>query len=131
MEKEIEPKHFKWHKSNEISPSMLSYWQENGFLIFDNFYSQNDCEKLKTHATNLIDSFDPNENKVIFSTKEQNHSSEEYFQTSGDKIRFFLEEGAVEEDGSLNRDKKIAINKIGHAMHDLDPTFSNFSRQKN
>ena len=51
MEKEIEPKHFKWHKSNEISPSMLSYWQENGFLIFDNFYSQNDCEKLNYVST--------------------------------------------------------------------------------
>ena len=130
MKKEIEPQHFKWHQSNEISTSILSFWQENGFLIFDNFYSKEECEKLKAHASKLIDEFDPNKNKVIFSTTEQNHSSEEYFRTSGDKIRFFLEEGAVQEDGSLNRDKNIAINKIGHAMHDLDPAFSNFSRQK-
>lgn len=34
--------------------------------------------------------------------------------TSGDKIRFFLEEDAVSADGKLNREKQRAVNKIGH-----------------
>ena len=35
--------------------------------------------------------------------------------TSGDKIRYFLEEDAVT-DGKLNRDKQKAVNKIGHGQ---------------
>ena len=49
MKKEIEPKHFKWHKSNEISPSMLSYWQENGFLIFHTHFESKNYQKSKNH----------------------------------------------------------------------------------
>lgn len=36
--------------------------------------------------------------------------------TSGDKIRFFLEEDAVDKEGKLNRDKSKAVNKIGHGQ---------------
>ena len=43
--------------------------------------------------------------------------------TSGDKIRFFFEEGAVDETGQLSVPKERAINKIGHALHVLDPVF--------
>ena len=32
------------------------------------------------------------------------------------------------ENGELIRPKALSINKIGHAMHDLDPTFDRFSR---
>jgi len=51
------------------------------------------------------------------------HVSDDYFLNSGDKIRFFLEEDAVGSDGKLNRPKELAVNKIGHALHELDPTF--------
>ncbi|KAF5348736.1 hypothetical protein D9758_006810 [Tetrapyrgos nigripes] len=37
--------------------------------------------------------------------------------------RFFLEEDAVNEDGSLLKAKTKAVNKIGHALHELDPLF--------
>ncbi|MGI9273527.1 MAG: phytanoyl-CoA dioxygenase family protein [Endozoicomonas sp.] len=60
---------------------------------------------------------------------DQRHSREEFFRTSGDKIRFFLEEGALAPDGSLTCDKYQAFNKVGHALHDLDPVFSAFSRK--
>ncbi len=57
------------------------------------------------------------------------HAADRYFQESGDAIRFFLEEEAVDADGHLTRPKALAVNKLGHAMHDLDPVFSGFSRQ--
>ena len=47
---------------------------------------------------------------------------------SGDKIRFFFEEAAFAPDGNLGQSKERSINKIGHALHDLDPVFSHFSR---
>lgn len=49
--------------------------------------------------------------------------------TSGDKIRFFLEEDAVT-GGQLNRAKELAVNKMGHgtsplirphSLGDIDP----------
>ena len=49
---------------------------------------------------------------------------------SGGAISFFLEEEAYGADGRLKRAKRESINKIGHAMHDLDPVFSAFSHAK-
>src|SRR5687767_3038925 len=50
--------------------------------------------------------------------------------TSGDKICFFFEEKAFLSDGSLKQRKESSINKIGHALHDLDPVFNRFSRSE-
>ena len=64
----------------------------------------------------------------IFSTREQNRLTDEYFMTSGDKVRFFFEENAFNANGTLKYEKEKSINKIGHALHDLDPVFNKFSR---
>jgi len=47
---------------------------------------------------------------------------------SGDKIRFFFEEEAFDVRGQLRQGKEASINKVGHALHDLDPVFDGFSR---
>jgi len=58
-----------------------------------------------------------------FTTGDDNHVGDDYFLTSGDKIRFFLEQEALDQDGRLTRPKEKAVNKIGHALHELDPLF--------
>src|SRR3989440_934932 len=72
--------------------------------------------------------FDPAGVVFIFSTHEQTRTSDDYFLESGDKIRFFFEENAFNYDGTLKQSKEESINKIGHALHDLDPAFDRFSR---
>lgn len=52
----------------------------------------------------------------------------DYFMDSAAKVSFFFEEGAFADDGSLVQPKALSINKLGHAMHDLDPIFREFSR---
>jgi phytanoyl-CoA hydroxylase len=47
---------------------------------------------------------------------------------SANTVRCFFEEEAFGADGALKQDKSLSINKIGHAMHDLDPVFEQFSR---
>ena len=49
---------------------------------------------------------------------------------SGDKIRFFLEEKANITEKNLKTNKQFVVNKIGHALHDLDKVFYKFSHRK-
>lgn len=46
---------------------------------------------------------------------------------SSDKIRFFFEEGAVDEKGELTVAKEKALNKIGHGLHFLNPVFKKYT----
>jgi phytanoyl-CoA hydroxylase len=46
-----------------------------------------------------------------------------YFLDSASQINYFFEEKAFNETGQLQQPKELSINKIGHAMHDLDPVF--------
>jgi len=38
----------------------------------------------------------------------------------------FYENDAFDEKGELKQDLSLSINKVGHAMHDLNPVFEKF-----
>src|SRR3546814_13054176 len=89
---------------------------------------QPDCDALMTRAEQLVAGFDPTSVTSIFSTREQVHGRDRYFQESGNKIRFFFEEEAFDAGGRLRQDKRLSINKTGHAQHDIAPIFARFYR---
>jgi phytanoyl-CoA hydroxylase len=112
----------------QVSAQHVKQYEDDGFLVLEGFADAEDCDRLRARAQELVQEFDPAEVVSIFSTKKQNRVADEYFMTSGDKIRFFFEENAFNPDGTLKYEKEKSINKLGHALHDLDPLFNRFSR---
>ena len=111
-----------------MTSAELDQYERDGFLVLEDFVSRDACDALRAHATKLVRDFDPSGIVSVFSTRQQTRTSDDYFLESGDKIRFFFEENAFNGDGTLKQSKEQSINKIGHALHDLDPVFDQFSR---
>jgi phytanoyl-CoA hydroxylase len=111
-----------------LNSNQLERYDRDGFLVLENFVDADACESLRARAAELVHDFDPEGVVSIFSTHEQTRTSDDYFLESGDKVRFFFEENAFHPDGTLRQSKERSINKIGHALHDLDPVFDKFSR---
>jgi len=111
-----------------LSEAMLADYRAAGVLILEGFVSRRACDELRRRALELVDDFDPATVRSVFSTTDEAQLDDRYFIESGDRIRFFLEAEALDAKGRLVGPKTECLNKMGHAMHDLDPVFDRFSR---
>ncbi len=112
----------------QLTAEMLADFDEFGFLILRDFVSVEACDRLRARAAELTEELDPAAVRSVFSALQQTQLGDSYFEESGDKIRFFFESDAFDDNGELRQSKIDSLNKIGHAMHDLDPVFDAFSR---
>ena len=111
-----------------LTPDQIARYQQDGFLALPDFKSAAEIAALRERALQMVDAFDPASSQTIFTTNEQVRTVDRYFLDSATRSSCFFEEAAFDAQGRLKQAKALSINKIGHAMHDLDPVFDAFSR---
>lgn len=110
-----------------ITPPQHSHFSEHGYVVFDRLFNLQTMQILRDAAMRIVDDFDPASTRSIFSTEHADTNRDDYFLSSGDKVRCFFEEEAFNQQGELQQEKALSINKIGHALHRLSPAFAAFS----
>lgn len=111
-----------------LSERQKQDYQREGYVVLEDFKSAAQMSAVRERAGKIVADFDPASTRSIFTTRDQELASDRYFLDSADQIRCFFEEEAFAIDGSLRQPKELSINKIAHALHDLDPIFDEFSR---
>ena len=109
-----------------LSAQQKEAFDNDGYLILPNFLSPETTATLLKETRTLLADFSLETHPLTKFTTGENgtsHIGDEYFLESGDKIRFFFEEGAFDSAGTLIKPKEKAINKIGHYLHELSPPF--------
>ena len=112
-----------------LTASQRDFFDGNGYLVMPDFVSVSACQELMDRTAIIVDEWQPSTVRSVFTTEEQTRTSDEYFLASGGTTSFFYEAEAHDPaTGELTVAKERALNKIGHAMHDLDPVYSSFAR---
>lgn len=111
-----------------LTAAQIARYHADGYVVLPGFKTTAEVAALRERAERIVDDFDPGAKRTIFSTTDQARGTGDDFLASAEGIHCFFEEEAFDANGELRQAKALSINKIGHAMHDLDPVFDAFSR---
>nr|AFK45658.1 unknown [Medicago truncatula] len=110
-----------------LTPDQLESFNSQGYLVIESFSSKDEIDSMVKRMEQLVDQFGPSSTASIFSTKNQQQLTDDYFFESAENISFFFEEKAFGDDGNLKQPKQLSLNKVGHALHEIEPAFKKFS----
>ncbi len=110
-----------------LSPDQIQSYHRDGHLVLPAFKSPAELRAVRDRAQALVDAFEPDAGAGVFSTRNQALTADAALIASAHAVHCFFEEEALDAEGRLTVDKSRSINKIGHALHDLDPVFDAFS----
>jgi phytanoyl-CoA hydroxylase len=109
-----------------LNENQIRQYREQGFLVLEKALPEQEIDQLKAAALEIVDQFDIDQHRTVFQTNDRDSGRDDYFFDSAENVHCFLEEDALDKDGNLVKPPRLAINKIGHAMHDLNPAFNSF-----
>jgi phytanoyl-CoA hydroxylase len=112
-----------------LSNHQIDQFREQGYVALEGAVAPDAIESVRSAALGIVEAFDIDAHRTVFSTRDRDRGRDRYFMESGEAVHCFLEEDALDADGHLLKPRHLAINKIGHAMHDLVPEFTLFCRQ--
>ncbi|KAI5481258.1 hypothetical protein MNV49_004878 [Pseudohyphozyma bogoriensis] len=110
----------RWPSPAPLAPAHASadarlQFEHDGYLVIPGFFSKQTADTLLKQSRKLLEDFTL-----------EGHPLTQFSTDEDQAIRYFFEQGAFT-DGKLNRPKEVAVNKIGHALHELDPEFRKFT----
>ncbi len=111
-----------------LSDAAVQSWSEQGVLLLENFFPLAQCRVLRQRAEALVQAWDPEDERVRFADVGNSATADAHLAASAEAISMFLEQDATDAQGRLRCERWQAVNKIGHALHDVDPVFDTFSR---
>ncbi|KAJ9115060.1 hypothetical protein QFC22_005388 [Naganishia vaughanmartiniae] len=110
-----------------LSSEQREIFYRDGYLVLPGFFKQDAVDQMLSRAKELIDEVDlATHPMTAFTTAEQGrHVGDQYFLDSASRISAFFEPSALDptDPHKLVVPKEQSINKIGHALCQLDPVF--------
>ncbi len=104
-----------------------NFFKEHGYAVIERFYASDECDQLIERMKGIVDKQSQDNLGVFYTIHDEEHNKNKHLFDSGDKISLFLEKGF---DAKTSRNNLFhKLNKVGHALHDIDPIFSQFSRK--
>lgn len=128
----------------EEPTSRCQYFDKNGFLLIKGFSDEDEIQGMKRQMHTLVDEhWDPNtdssnsegkKNITVFRTDDKqidHQGSDDYFLESANKVHFFAESRAIDDNGNLKHEylerKMLALNKAGHGLHMIPGYFHDYT----
>jgi phytanoyl-CoA hydroxylase len=112
-----------------LTPEQFTQWHEDGFVALPGFKPAAELAAAVARAHALVQDFDPAAQATSrFSTRDRSLVADAALLASAHTVQCFFEEEAFDAAGQLRVPKSRSINKIGHALHVLDPVYRAFSR---
>lgn len=112
----------------------VAAFNRDGVGIVKNFASAAECKEMIARMGALVDKWDLTQKVEVFRTdakQVKSQGSSDYFLDSADRVHFFLEPHAVDEETrGLKKGfcKATSMNKVGHGLHQADPVFAKYSQ---
>jgi phytanoyl-CoA hydroxylase len=110
-----------------LKSEQVNAFESDGFLVLPDFVPRAECAALLDYSRGLAAQLAWEVQRMDFLPTLDSPAHEDYFLSSGDKIRVFFEKNGIDPASGAESGWR-GVDKIGHALHDLDPMFDEFSR---